>query len=440
VRSPQRTPAGRLHIVAAATLMLGVVACSASGPEPSGPSPTSASPTSASPTSASPTSASPTGATASGATASGHVTASGSAADRPDRPPPVLHGGVTVGEGCAARVLAGLSPAERAGQVLMIGVPVDAPATAAATVLGYRPGGVFLHGRSRRSAAEIGRQVGVLQRVARSQVALHVAVDQEGGQVQTLSGSGFGAIPSALVQGRWDADHLTAEVSRWTAGLRAGGVTVDFAPVADTVPAGTEGRNPPIGAVDRQYGADPRRVAQAVSTVVAAIQAGGVLATLKHFPGLGRVGADTDRSDRAVDPVTTADDPHLLPFRAGIASGAAVVMLSSARYPKLDSRNPATFSPALISLLRSDLGFDGLVVSDDLGSAGAVSGVPVGRRAVDFVAAGGDLVLTVRPGDVNPMRAALITRAAASTDFRRALDRAALDVLASKSRAGLLSC
>src|SRR4051794_26443891 len=117
--------------------MLTAVACSAS-PAPTAIAPTATAPKQAGPTATAPKQAGPTASAPNqaGATASARTTA----AERPDRPPPVLHGGVAVGEACAARVLAGLSPVERAGQVLMIGVPVDAPATAAATVRGYRPG------------------------------------------------------------------------------------------------------------------------------------------------------------------------------------------------------------------------------------------------------------------------------------------------------------
>src|SRR5207248_639059 len=83
--------------------------------------------------------------------------------------------------------------------------------------------------------------------------------------------------------------------------------------VADTVPAGTGGANPPIGAFNRQYGSAPDPVAQDIATVVGAAQSAGVLTTLKHFPGLGRVRANTDTSTQAVDPVTTVADPYLRP-------------------------------------------------------------------------------------------------------------------------------
>jgi beta-N-acetylhexosaminidase len=216
---------------------------------------------------------------------------------------------------------------------------------------------------------------------------------------------------------------------------------MDLAPVADTVPAGTSQANPPIGAFDRQYGASPDAVAQDVGSVVSAAQASGVLTTLKHFPGLGRVRANTDTSTLAVDDVTTASDPFLRPFISGIAAGSAAVMISSARYPRLDPDNVAVFSaPVVTGLLRQRLGYDGLVISDDLGAAVAVAAVPVGERAVRFIRAGGDVALTVRSTDAGPMADALLTAARQSPAFQARVADAARHVVQSKYRAGLLRC
>jgi beta-N-acetylhexosaminidase len=324
----------------------------------------------------------------------------------------------------------------------MVGVPADHPEAAVAVVRSSQPGGVFLRGRSRASISRVAAQVRVLQGVARGSdaVSLHVAVDQEGGQVRTLLGSGFGSMPTALVQGRWEGATLEARATAWARSLHRAGVTLNLAPVGDTVTAADSDDNPPIGAHDRQYGSDPAKVADAVVAVVRGMQRGGVRVTLKHFPGLGRVRANTDTSAAAVDEAMTAGDPVLRPFSAGIAAGADAVMMSSARYPQLDAKNLAVFSPSTISLLSARLGFGGLVVSDDLGAAVAVRSVLVGHRAVAFIAAGGHLLLTVRSGDAAIMRRALLAEVARSLPFSRTLDRAVLQVLMSKYRAGLLTC
>ena len=162
---------------------------------------------------------------------------------------------------------------------------------------------------------------------------------------------------------------------------------------------------------------------------------------MKHFPGLGRVRINTDTGTGAVDSVATTRDPDLAPYRAAIGAEVVAVMISSARYPKLDGSNVAAFSPAIVTgLLRRQLGYDGLVISDDLGQAKAVARFSPGERAVRFLSAGGDLVLTVRTSDAGPMTRALVAKGTSSAGFQARLDAAARRVLSAKERLGLLGC
>jgi beta-N-acetylhexosaminidase len=336
--------------------------------------------------------------------------------------------------------VAQLSPAERAGQLLMVGTPVADPPSLTRTVTAHHLGGVFLAGRSRRPAAELKQDIAALQAAA-PDLPLLVALDQEGGAVQTLQGPDFPSVPSALVQGGWSTATLRARTAAEAGRLAAIGVTQNLAPVADTVPRSVGTANPPIGAFHREYGSQPDAVAADIRTVVPASQRAGVLTTLKHFPGLGRVRVNTDTSTGSVDSATTANDPYLEPFAAGIRAGSASVMVSSASYPRLDRRAIAAFSaPIITGLLRRQLGFTGMVMSDDLGAAGAVAAVPVGQRAVRFVRAGGDLVLTIRPEDAAPMADALVAEAQKSPAFAARMADAAGHVIAAKYRAGLLRC
>jgi beta-N-acetylhexosaminidase len=150
---------------------------------------------------------------------------------------------------------------------------------------------------------------------------------------------------------------------------------------------------------------------------------------------------NTDTSTGSVDSTATAKDPYLEPFAAGIQAGSAAVMVSSASYPRLDRRAIAAFStPIITGLLRRRLGFTGMIMSDDLGAAGAVAAVPVGQRAVRFVAAGGDLVLTIRPEDAAPMTGALVAEAQRSPAFAARVADAAGHVIRAKYTAGLLRC
>lgn len=344
---------------------------------------------------------------------------------------------------CTAVVMASLSPTERAGQVLMVGVPAGSATSVTKTVTGYAVGGIFLRGRSTISASSLRQQLAAVQAASRrtTGVALHVAVDQEGGKVQTLSGKGFVALPTARTQGSWTTSALRARITASAKALRAAGITVNLAPVADTVAVADIPRNPPIGKVAREYGHTPSAVAADVTTVVAASRAAGLGTAAKHFPGLGRVRANTDYSSSAVDAVTTAKDPNLAPFAAAITAGTPMVMIASATYPRLDSQRIAAFSPAIVTtLLRGTMKFPGVAISDDLGAAKALAAVPVGTRAAAFIGAGGDLVLTVRADQAPAMRKALLAQAARSASFTRRLDQAAGRVVASKVAAGLVSC
>jgi beta-N-acetylhexosaminidase len=358
-------------------------------------------------------------------------------------PPASAAAASSAAAGCAESLVAKMPLEQQAAQLLMIGTPLSSPLNAAQTIQKYRIGGIFLAGRSSASAASLRQQIAQLQDAARQNggLALQIGIDQEGGQVQTLKGTDFPAIPTAVNQGRLDTATLKSRTAEWAGRLKDIGVTIDLAPVADVVPADVGKANPPIGGFERQYGSTPDPVAEDVSTVVTAVQGAGVLTTLKHFPGLGRVRVNTDTSTGARDDLTTADDASLKPFRSGIAAGSAAVMISSATYPKLDAGNVAAFSaPIITDLLRGKLAFDGLVLSDDLGAAVAVGSVPVGQRAVKFVQAGGDMALSVRLSDAAPMSEALVAAAKADPAFAKRVTQSATRVVNSKVRAGVATC
>lgn len=271
---------------------------------------------------------------------------------------------------------------------------------------------------------------------------LLVAADQEGGAVQQLKGTGFTTLPNALRQGTLDSMTLRKQAEGLGRELAAAGVNVDLAPVADTVAADFAARNGPIGKYSRQYGSDPVAVADDVATVVDGLQSTGIVATAKHFPGLGRVSGNTDSTAAGItDEVTTATDPYLVPFQRAIAHDVGMVMVSSARYPKLDATQQAMFSePIITGLLRTTLGFNGVVITDDVGAAQAVAAVPVGERATRFVAAGGDIVLTAVPAQIPVMATAVSARAQADPAFAAKVAAAATRVLTLKAAYGLLRC
>lgn len=349
----------------------------------------------------------------------------------------------TAAETCVQTAFDEMTAAQRAGQLLMTGVPAGNPAEYRTLVKTKHLGSVFLAGRTGDSPATIKKGLARLaaQKTATTTIRLLVSVDQEGGKVQALRGSAWTTIPSAKTQGSWSTSKLTSRTKVWVKQLKDAGVNMDLAPVADTVPAGTEKKNPPIGVFDRQYGSTSGKVSASVSTVSSTMLAGDVIPTVKHFPGLGRVRYNTDTSTKAVDKVTGVTSAYLKPFQAGIDAGAGAVMISSASYPKIDKTNIAVFSaPVITDLLRDQMKYTGVVMTDDVGQAVAVKSVSRGQRAVRFITAGGDLVLTVVPGYATTMVNAIIAKAKSSASFRAKVNASAKRVLLLKQQSGLLTC
>jgi beta-N-acetylhexosaminidase len=336
-------------------------------------------------------------------------------------------------------VLAAMTLRQRVGQLLMIDCPSDAVSDATRTAVErFAVGSVILDGTTHGGSAATQRVTGRLQSLAPKGIGLFVATDQEGGLVQRLQGPGFSTVPSAVAQGQLAPTALQADARRWGTQLRRAGVNVDLGPVLDTVPAGG-GTNPPIGDLDREYGHTPGTVRTHGLAVVRGLLDAGVDPTVKHFPGLGRVRGNTDTTTGVTDAVTTRDDAYLAPFRAAVRAGVPFVMMSTAGYSRIDPGTPAAFSkPIVTGLLRGTLGYRGVVVSDDVGAAKQVAAYSPGQRAVRFVAAGGDLVLTVVADQAGEMARALVARAEADPAFRRLVDAAALRVLTAKQRRGLL--
>ena len=351
----------------------------------------------------------------------------------------------TVPRGGAAAVVSGMSLAQRVGQLFMVGTP--AVGASPSTIMGIRRrhvGNVMLTGRSSLGTARTKRVGDSLQaqvsRATTAGVPLFVATDQEGGRVQVLSGPGFSSVPPALTQGRWAPSTVRVKARAWGRQLRAAGVNVDLGPVVDTVPSASfASHNPPIGRLQREFGYTPATVASHGTAFAQGLADSGVAAAVKHFPGLGRVTANTDTTAGVTDRTTRRGDPYLAPFAAAVRAGSPFVMMSTATYTRIDPRRPAAFSSKVIgTLLRGDLKFGGVVVSDDLANARQVARWSPGERAVSFIGAGGDMVLTVNPDVLPQMYDAVLARARSNPAFRRQVDAAVLRVLTAKEHAGMI--
>ncbi|MGV9991593.1 glycoside hydrolase family 3 N-terminal domain-containing protein [Streptomyces sp. NPDC003374] len=347
---------------------------------------------------------------------------------------------------CADSVYGAMTGAQRIGQLFMGGINAATPDQKRIAVLRqYHVGSVFLAGRSTKGTQPTKTVVDGLQAkadtVAGHHVGLLVSTDQEGGRVQVLSGPGFSTMPSALVQGTWTPTKLRDNAAVWAQQLKAAGVNLNLAPVADVVPASLGRNNAPIGLYDREFGHTAATVTPHSNAFAAGFAQSGVLATVKHFPGLGSVRGNTDTTANVVDSVTTTKSSSLIPFASAIKAGIPYVMVSSAVYARIDGRQQAAFSSTVIDgLLRKTFNFQGVVVSDDIGNAVAVRNVPPGDRAVRFLAAGGDQVLTVEPNVIPAMVKAVQARMAQNAAFGKQVNTSVHRVLTAKQKAGLLHC
>lgn len=338
---------------------------------------------------------------------------------------------------CSAEA-ASLSLAEQVGQLVMVGVNVELSAAQRAAIREHHLGSAIVMGATPGGVKQVAALTAKLDALG-GDTGMLVAADQEGGLVQRLKGPGFATIPSAAQQARLSDSRLAARASGWGEQLVQAGVTLDLAPVADVVPSRYQATNQPIARLGRGYGSDPKTVSAKVAAFSEGIHAAGAAVAVKHFPGLGAVSGNTDFAATVVDRTTTASSARLRPFRDAVADGADAVMVSSARYIKIDPDNLAMFSPTVIGLLR-EWGFDRVVVSDDLGAAAAVGSVPAAERAVRFVRAGGDLALTVDVTTAGPMASGLRKAAEADPQLASRVAESAARVLALKASLGLYRC
>jgi beta-N-acetylhexosaminidase len=357
-----------------------------------------------------------------------------SPASPPSRKPP----------SCPAQVFARMTAAQRVGQLFLVGLADQPRSVVAREVAAYHFGSLLFGTTTSASLAEV-RPVttadqALASAAATARAGFFIATDQEGGEVQRLRGPGFSAIPSAVAQGQLAPGTLRRDAARWGRQLKQAGVNLDLAPVMDVVPPGTARQNQPIGALLRNFGSTPATVSSPGAAFIRGMRQAGVATTAKHFPGLGRVTGNTDLTAGVTDPVTTANDPYLRPFRAAIGAGVPFVMVSLASYPKIDSGHLAVFSPRMMRLLRKQLRFGGVIISDDMGAAVAVASVSPAERAIAFLAAGGDMITSVSLPAAAAMDGAVLSRVHRDPAFRSKAYTAVKRVLAAKQAYGLLSC
>ena len=346
---------------------------------------------------------------------------------------------------CPARVFAGMTAAQRVGQLFLVGIAGDPGTVVARAVAAYHFGSL-LFGTTSAAGVEEDRQLALASQAlasarATARVRFFIAADQEGGEVQRLRGPGFAAISSALAQGQLSPGALQQLAAAWGHELSSAGVNLDLAPVMDVVPPGTADLNQPIGVLQREFGDNPQTVAAHGAAFIRGLRQAGVAATAKHFPGLGRERGNTDFTSGVVDTTTTPDDPYLGSFQAAIDAGVPFVMIALASYLRIDPTHLAAFSPRVMrTMLRQQMRFHGVIVSDDLGAAEAVAGMTSAARAIGFVAAGGDMITSVSLSAAAEMDTAILGRVGHDPAFRSEVNSAVTRILAAKQAYGLLPC
>jgi beta-N-acetylhexosaminidase len=284
-----------------------------------------------------------------------------------------------------------------------------------------RVGGVLLFASNFSGPAGLKALSDSLQALASSACLDHpilVMLDQEGGQVNRVQAD-F-APPSELVVGAGGADHVRMVERASAVGLHQLGVGLNLAPVADVR---TNPRDQVIG--DRSFGSNPAVVSPLVGAAVQGLHEGGVGATLKHFPGLGGAAGDPHVAI-PTDPESEAqwERVQMPAFAAGIAAGADAVMTTAVYVPGLGAGStPAMFSAPVVSRLRTQLGFAGVIISDSVSIGGIGARYSLPEATVLALAAGNDLVLL---GNGDPAYEGEAMAAVRSAVLSGRLDRAAL--------------
>jgi beta-N-acetylhexosaminidase len=280
--------------------------------------------------------------------------------------------------------------------------------------------------------ADLVRELQSVAREARHDLPLLVAVDQEGGRVARLR-EPWTLWPPQRAIGRVGSEDLARRMGAALAfELKACGIRCDFAPVVDV---DSNPKNPIIG--DRSFGDDPDLVGRLGAALIQGLQDGGVAACAKHFPGHG----DTDVDSHLALPVvehspSRLEEVELPPFRKAIEAGVATIMTAHVVVRELDPDVPATLSPAIIDrLLRKQLGFQGVIVSDDLEMKAVAAHWSPADAALRAVRAGCDILPVCASPDAQVEAIEGIVRAVESEELRfTEMDAAGRRIVALKER------
>ena len=294
------------------------------------------------------------------------------------------------------QLIAHMSIEQKVGQLIVVGFEgTRINADIKSNISQHFVGGVTLFARNIQSPRQLARLTTDLQKLTQEtehRIPLFIATDQEGGWVARLK-TGATVLPGNMALGAAGSAELAEQAGKITAiELAAVGINLNFAPVMDV---NNNPRNPVIDR--RSFGEGPDLVSRLGSAYIKGLQQNGVLATAKHFPGHGDTTVDshTDLPTVSHD-VERIRAIELKPFRAVIEAKVAAIMTAHIVFSTLDADCPATLSrPILTDLLREELGFDGLIITDDMEMKAIDRRYRTGEAVVMAIAAGADMVLTL---------------------------------------------
>ncbi len=339
----------------------------------------------------------------------------------------------------AAAIVKSMTLPQKVGQLLVPTVPGLTSADGGAELIRrYHVGGVIYFGQNVRDAVQIAALSAGLQQAARREpphLPLLIGTDQEGGIVSRLAGVTT-VFPGQMAAGATrDPDLIRAQDQATGAGMRALGINLDYAPVADV---NVDPANPVIGL--RSFGADPALVASLTAAAVDGFHRAGEVTVAKHFPGHGDTGVDSHTGLPVIHHTLrqwwTIDAP---PFQAAIRAGVDEIMIGHIEVPALDdSGQPASLSRKVVTgLLRNRLGYQGVIVTDSLQMGGVLQGHTPAQVAVQAVQAGCDQLLM--PGDPGVAYRAVLRAAQRGQISLAQLDASVARVVNLKISRGLLS-
>jgi beta-N-acetylhexosaminidase len=321
---------------------------------------------------------------------------------------------------------------EKIGQLFMLGIHGTEPSKELRDLFkSHHPGSVILFSRNLEDPEQSAHLTNALQKLA-PKMPLFISIDQEGGRVARLP-KGFTVFPGQGTLGQAGTAALAYAFAEVTAReLRAIGVNMDLTPVLDV---NTNPQNPVIG--DRAFGRDPEQVETLGLAVIAGLQDNGVMACGKHFPGHGDTAADSHKELPTVaHGIDRLREVELRPFVHCIRNGLAALMTAHVRYPAWDQDHPATLSPTILTdLLRAQLHFQGLILTDDLEMHAILDHYGIEDAAVRALRAGADILLVCKDPDRQVAAMEAVHRAVKNGEIPEPqLEQAVLRVLEAKDR------